>query len=389
MSKGLNKTVNKRILIVSDSSDELSDIQHLLAVDFGTCLKTDREPEGLQLFHAHHPSVLILAFREIEKAEHFYLSLYRRSDQIHEIPHQTLLLCKNRESSKAYQLCKSGTFDDFVADRPLYDPYRLRLSVAQAINRCDQAQNSDLLNRKFEKISVGLLKFDQIINMKLASGGGQHQETTRTFQRFTQNLTADLKELEKNLIGMVSGKATQIVSKDGLGQKFDQFHKNSLLGASQHVIDQLNKTEEWLEEISSSHKDYVETAQQESEVHQEMKVMLVDDDEFYRDTITTMLQQAGMQVIALKDGKTALTTLQHSQPNLILLDYQMPDMDGIETLKRIKSNPGTKSIPVIMLTGFSEREIVDQSLRAGAADFIVKPGDRITILSKIDETLKT
>jgi len=113
MTKSL-KSINKCILIVSDSADELNDLQHLLAVDFGSCLKADSELEGLQLFNENHPTVLILAFQEIEKAEHFYLSLYRHDSQIYSVPHQTLLLCKNNESSKAYQLCKSGTFDDRI-----------------------------------------------------------------------------------------------------------------------------------------------------------------------------------------------------------------------------------------------------------------------------------
>jgi len=66
----------------------------------------------------------------------------------------------------------------------------------------------------------------------------------------------------------------------------------------------------------------------------------------------------------------------------------MPGIDGIATLKQIRMNPDTRSIPVIMLTGISAREIVDKSLRAGATDFIVKPGSRDTILSKIDRALK-
>lgn len=382
------KPVNKGILIVSDSADELSSLQRLLVVDFGNCLKTDSETEGLRLFNENHPSVLILAFQEIGKAEHFYLSLYRHNNQIHAVPHQTLLLCKSSESRKAYQLCKSGTFDDYVSYRPLYDPFRLHLSVMQALKRRGQEQYSYFLNEQIENITDRLQQLDQFICRKLASGGGQQQEAIHTFQHFTQDLATDLKQLEENLIGEASGKTLQAIDKKKLSHQFDRFRQDSLQRGSLDMVEQLNKSGDWLEELNNGYKDCVETIQQENEAMQTIQIMLVDDDDFYRDTLTAMLQEAGMHVLAIGDGRTALTKLQHSKPSLILLDYKMPGIDGIETLKQIKSNPGSRSIPVIMLTGASEREIVDQCIRAGATDYIVKPSERSTILSKIDETLK-
>ncbi len=382
------KPVNKCILIVSDSVDEINDIQHLLVADVGSCLETDNELEGLRLFNENHPSVLVFAFQTTEKAEHFYLSLYRHNDQMHSVPHQTLLLCKSNESSKAYQLCKSGTFDDYVADRPLYDPYRLRLSVVQALNRRSQERYSYLLDDQIEKITGRLHEFDHFISDKLKSGGGQHQEAIHTFQQFTQNLATGLKQLEENLIRENAGETLQATDKQNLMHQFDQFHKDNLQSGSQKVVEQLNKTGDWLEELDHGYQDCVDTIQQENEAMQSKQIMLVDDDEFYRDTLTTMFQEAGIHVQAVGDGRAALMKLQHSKPGLILLDYKMPGIDGIATLKQIRMNPDTRSIPVIMLTGISAREIVDKSLRAGATDFIVKPGSRNTILSKIDRALK-
>ena len=376
--------VDKRILIVSDSADELTDLQHLFDMDFGRCLKADSESEGLRLFNENHPMVLILAFQKIEKAEHFYLSLYRHYSQIHAVPHQTLLLCKSSESSQAYQLCRSGTFDDYISDRPLYDPFRLRLSVVQALTRRSQEWYSYLLNDQIENIADGLQQFDQFVSSKLKSGNGQQQETIRTFQHFTQNLASALKQLEKNLIG----DSLPEMDKKNLSHQFDRLREDSLQRESLNVVEQLNKTSNWMEELNNGYKDKIGKVQQNSESIQTHQIMLVDDDEFYRDMLTTMLQEADMHVLAIGDGRTALAKLQHSKPKLILLDYKMPSIDGIATLKQIRSNPDTKSIPVIMLTGVSEREIVVQCIEAGATDFIVKPSERSTILSKIDDIFK-
>jgi len=275
--------LNKQILIVSDSTDELKDIQYLLMEDFGGCLKADNEPDGLQLFSEYQPAVLILAFEEVEKAEHFYLLLYRHNSQIYTVQHQTLLLCKSNESDKAFQLCKSGTFDDFVADRPLYDPFRLRLSVAQALSRGGQEQYANLLSRKIDKIAVELRQFDHFIRQELAAGSGQYQETTNRFHYFTQKLATDLKQLEESLTGHASGVNSQTMDNKNLRHQFDQFRRESLQHESQHVMEQLDKTENWLETLNNDYEERVKVIQQESQTATGMHVMLIDDDEFYRE----------------------------------------------------------------------------------------------------------
>jgi len=65
----------------------------------------------------------------------------------------------------------------------------------------------------------------------------------------------------------------------------------------------------------------------------------------------------------------------------------MPGLDGIAVLKHIKSNPNTSAIPVIMLTGDSSREVVAQCIEEGAAEYLIKPSDRDTLLSKIQLVL--
>ncbi len=65
----------------------------------------------------------------------------------------------------------------------------------------------------------------------------------------------------------------------------------------------------------------------------------------------------------------------------------MPEMDGLSALKQIKQNPELNNIPVIMLTGYSQGGLVKQSMQAGVAGYIVKPGDRATLINRIEEAL--
>lgn len=378
----IKKIVNKQILIVSDSADELNDIQRLLAEDFGSLLKTNNKSKALGWFRKYQPRVLVLAFQKIELAERFYLSLFHHDDKIQKVPHQTLLLCKNNESEQAYQLCKTGFFDDYVADRPLYDPFRLRLSVAQANRSRNQKQHLFVLNDQIERITLGLHQFDQFIGSKLAAGTEQKKECIQSFHYFTQKLASDLEQLEKSFT------STSIPpDKKTISQHIRKFQENSIEKASRTVNEQLNKTGDVLEEINNSYQKFVSTAKSKTPSKLNTRVILVDDDDFYLETLTDMLQDEGMRVISVNNGRKALPKIKKAQPDIVLLDYKMPELNGIETLKQLKLNPDTLNIPVIMLTGVNSREVVNQSLHMGASDYIIKPGDRHTILTKINEVL--
>ncbi|MEO8838633.1 MAG: response regulator, partial [Herbaspirillum sp.] len=112
-------------------------------------------------------------------------------------------------------------------------------------------------------------------------------------------------------------------------------------------------------------------------------VLIVDDDDFQRKVVSTLLAAENYRLVVASGGVEALNVLRKIQPDLILMDIMMPDLDGIETTRRLKTMPQYAHVPVIMLTGKSEGAAVRSSKEAGAADFIVKPFDRDTLLRKI------
>jgi DNA-binding response OmpR family regulator len=79
--------------------------------------------------------------------------------------------------------------------------------------------------------------------------------------------------------------------------------------------------------------------------------------------------------------------LKRAHPDLILMDLMLPDLDGVEVTRRIRSMPGLGSVPIVMITGKSDKDNVINSLRAGAADFVVKPFDRAILLGKVRQFL--
>lgn len=119
-------------------------------------------------------------------------------------------------------------------------------------------------------------------------------------------------------------------------------------------------------------------------------ILVVDDDEWSRTLLLTILTQENYETMFAADGSEALNLLHEHQrkPNLILMDMMMPHMNGIETTRRIKTIKRFSSIPIIMVTGNSNKIVVINCLTAGAADFVVKPFNRDTLLDKIRKFLK-
>ena len=102
-----------------------------------------------------------------------------------------------------------------------------------------------------------------------------------------------------------------------------------------------------------------------------LRVLLVDDEELFRETLAKLLRRRGLEVATASDGEAALAVVQEQAPEVVVLDLRMPGMDGIETLRRIKRHrPDTR---VVMLTGHGSVDAGVDALRAAAFDFLLKP----------------
>lgn len=116
------------------------------------------------------------------------------------------------------------------------------------------------------------------------------------------------------------------------------------------------------------------------------KIILVEDETNIRSMYSTVLQEDGYEVVEISEGKRALEELESSDWDLLLLDIMLPKLDGIELLKRLKSNPATKDKPVLILTNLKDDSIKDEALKLGANEFLVKsglvPGDIVLAVKK-------
>ncbi|MBN1960467.1 MAG: response regulator [Deltaproteobacteria bacterium] len=117
-------------------------------------------------------------------------------------------------------------------------------------------------------------------------------------------------------------------------------------------------------------------------------VLIADDSRTFRALEQAFLVQRGFRVIQAGDGAEALRLVYSEKPDLILLDIQMPVMDGASVLATLKSNQSTKTIPVIVITTIGRDKDREIMLRGGADDFISKPINGAELLKKVKRLLE-
>jgi DNA-binding NtrC family response regulator len=113
------------------------------------------------------------------------------------------------------------------------------------------------------------------------------------------------------------------------------------------------------------------------------RLLLVDDVPANLEVLSAVLEPHGFEILAAPDGVSALRVAARARPDLILLDVLMPELDGIETCRRLKADPATREIPVIFLTARAELQGMVEGFRAGGVDYVVKPFQPDEVVARV------
>lgn len=117
-------------------------------------------------------------------------------------------------------------------------------------------------------------------------------------------------------------------------------------------------------------------------------ILVIDDEERVFDVIEGLLIREGYQLTYAPSGPAAIQQMDALQPDVILLDVMMPQMDGIEACRQIKANPNWKHIPIIIVTALTSKADLARSLEAGADDFISKPINSLELRARVRSMLR-
>jgi len=116
-------------------------------------------------------------------------------------------------------------------------------------------------------------------------------------------------------------------------------------------------------------------------------VVVADDEEDILDLVTTIIERSGHEVLPVRDGAAALAAIRERRPDLVVLDIAMPEVDGLEVLRRLRSDAQTSELPVLLLSARAQEDDVRLAFATGANAYVKKPFSPGELSRRVDNLL--
>jgi len=378
-----------KILVASDVPSDAQMVCEMLGAAFkNTAVSTDPQT-AISDFEQCQPVVLILAFNTLEKAKHYDLELYRLSHLVQDLPHRTVVLCSSESLHGAYDLCRTGHFDDYVLFWPLvHDALRLPMAVLHALHDVQSAKNA-VPATELARMTHRIAQLEGLLAAQLDEGRQRAEKVKHSATCAVAEVNQAIDQFTGKILKGDLKDTIQIINPDRFQLEIEQLKAIGLQTSLRAVSNEVQSLTLWVQKMQNQRATNLASAQALSEQAGRLQplVLIVDDNEFERKLIGKILDETTFELIFAASGVEALGILRKRRPDLILMDLDMPDINGLETTRRLKACAGLASIPVMMVTGKSGKGVVVDCLQAGAADFAVKPLDRDAFLKKMDKLL--
>lgn len=379
-----------RLLVATDNASDAEVVEELLREEFeGLVLSTDPD-RAIEDFDAAAPNVLILGFNTLEKAERYYLGLYRLSSTVHTLPHRTIVLCNKDDLRRVYELCRRGYFFDYVLFWPIgHDACRLHMAIHHAMRDLSAAAPSVPDPADFRNQLHRIAELESLLAQHTKEGGQRLDAADRSLHRAQEAIGIAVDELSSSLSAGVRTDLIEVKDSTALRQEFEQLKSAKIEKSLRTVADSVRPVRAWADSLEQSIGPQLESVRSLKELSDRVRptVLVVDDDEFQHGLLRRALSDRPLDLVFCTSCAQAFSLLQKRRPDLILMDLQLPDINGVDATQRIKSIEAFERIPVIMLTGTSDKQTVIQSRKAGASDFLVKPFNKAVLVEKITKFL--
>ncbi|MDP2169368.1 MAG: response regulator [Rhodocyclaceae bacterium] len=376
-----------KILIATDLATDANLVKKSLQDEFDHIFISANPDSAVQDFEQHRPDVLVLAFNTLEKSERFYLGLHRHCPVVHEHPHRTVILCSKDELKQVYQLCRKDLFDDYVLFWPMtFDMSRLPMSIHCALREMAAHKSGAPAAAEFAAQARLLAELQATLDRQVAEGSQHIDSARRGVARAEQQVGAALDGFSRRLIqGELPG-AVEVRNADALQQEIGRIKRDEIQQMFRAASEFARPAAQWAEKFKQACAPQMESLSALNASMAERTpatVLVVDDDELQQQIIAQILAAQNYQLVFASNGIEALSLLRKMHPDVILMDMMMPQMDGLETTQRLKALPQFATVPVIMITGQGEKQLVVDSLKAGARDFVVKPVKAAALIDKL------
>lgn len=379
------------ILVACDNPSDAAQVSNTLQDEFANVSISTNPGSAASDFERCRPAVMVLAFDSLEKSERYYLGLYRQCQALQQLPHRTVILCSKDDVNQVYELCKQNHFDDYVMYWPMtFDMKRLGMAVHHALRELATLDDSAPTKAEFVAQARRLGELEATLAQSLTAGGLHLALADQALAQAEQEIGVAFDGLSRCLTDGSLPEAVSDKNAHALHQEISRIKRDDVMQCFHAASKSTLPLKNWAEGVKLAGAPLAAATKALNALAEQVRstVMVVDDDELQRKLVARLLCEANYQLLFAGDGLEALSQLRKTLPDLILMDVMMPGMDGVEVTRRLKASPRFASIPVVMITGQSDRAVVAQSLKAGACGFVVKPLVRESLLDKMAQALR-
>jgi CheY-like chemotaxis protein len=398
-----------KVVLLCDDVEELVGVTDVISSQI-SAFRTLQDIDTMQevLIEAT-PLVIIIAMSSVSKSVELYSKLAKMG--VLDYPHENILLCENRESGIGFRCCMKNIFRDYFIYKPMYENYRLRMILHNALMRSTEANDiTNIREEHFGRIDENLKQLiddaaqyhdsaEQTLRDArddLDRAQGVNEVQTALIQELKrQHITPLLDKLEAQLADSVTELTNRLKNKQlSLAQLSALLTEKSLPDTSQKASQLKEGHNLGKRSNSNDNEKYLDLPSDSLEHHKEKrlqnsKIMVVEDNEIYREMISKILRDEGHHVESVGSGITAIKMLRKKKYDLIFMDLFMPDLDGYNTTKNIRNIPNCKSIPIIALTSNKNKDLIRKWASLGLAAYIAKPSTKQSILKAVEKCHST
>ncbi len=380
-----------KVIMLHDNEDDILGAASIIAEQVEEYRTIPVENDIGELVKKYRPSVIIFALSSVQKSIELYTQII--TDKNIDYPHHSILLCKNRESGVAFRCCIKGLFDNYFVYQPLYEKFRLKMIIHMGLQISQSnEQYVGFQDEQLESIEEELAQMidegkeckrsllDSIADCKKSlKNANEEAEKASISAVLIQKINEThieplLAELEINiktgLDKMINQLLINQVGVKELEARVEEMNKVSVPD-QQSILEALSNT---ASALSNPPKDA-------------QKILVVEDNQLYRDMLVNILVKEEYNVDESADGLNALKKIKNTQYDLVLMDLFMPNLDGINATKQIKSITGGKKLPVIALTGNKNKDLIKTWAEQGLKGYILKPSTKKEILEAVGKIL--
>ena len=380
-----------KVIIICDDPNELTGVADIVASQVNEYRVFTSHKEVAELLSEAPPDVIVIARKTVAKSVEVYSLLAKHG--LLNYPHENILLCENKESGVAFRCCMKGIFTDYFVYKPMYENYRFRMILHNALIRTEGVSEvaqireehfgriDDKLKQLIDDAAIYHDRADQTLKDARASldsqkGVNQVQDDLLNELK-AKHLTPLLDQLESQLAESVheltqrlKDKQLSIAELTAVLAEKDQANSAQL---AQHVVPMENDGQVEIKPQKPVKSD------------EPFKVMVVEDNEIYREMIAKILRDEGHKVESVGSGLDAIKKLRKQRFSMVFMDLFMPELDGYNTTKNVRNIPHCKKLPIVALTSNKNKDIIRKWASLGLTGYITKPSTKSAILKAVEK----